>query len=599
MEQLLEGAMIMRRRIPLFLVFIFLLGFAGLTSADQTDLVWSTFLGSTLKEYGTAIWADHPDGIYVTGYTYSSGFPTTPGAYQTVYGTSIDAFASKLNTSGSALIYSTFLGGDSGDKGHGIVVDDAGNAYVVGEVSSNDFPIVYGSYDTTHNTGEDVFITKLNASGNGLIYSTYLGGSSTDEGYAIALDAANRVCVTGFTHSSDFPATPGAFDFTANGWYDVFVARLNAAGSGLDYATYIGGADYDEGYGIAIDDAGHAYVAGYTSSSNYPTTAGAYDVGFNSSYDAFVTKVSPAGSSLVYSTFLGGSSYDYGYALALDDSGRAHITGATESGNFPTTAGAWDGSHNGSLDAFISRVDAAGAVLEYSTYLGGNIYDYGRDIEVHADGHIIVAGYANSTNFPTTSGSYDETHNGDYDAFASKLNPADSALVYSTYLGGSNREECEGIDLDDGGFAYIIGATESGGFPTTYGAYDTTINGQYDAFICKLKMVSIIAPPEAIDDLTATLSQTDIVLRWSAVTIDTSGTPLTVEGYIVYRDTVPEFTPGTPLDSTAGLMYTDDTGVVGDTGTNYYYLIKASAAGEVSAPSNTVGEFDADMLTAP
>jgi hypothetical protein len=318
-----------------------------------------------------ALYHDGPNGVFVAGYTYSSGFPTTPGAYQTVYGTSIDAFVTRLNISGSALLYSTFLGGESGERGYGIVVDDAGNAYVVGEVSSNDFPVTYGSYDTTHNLGEDAFITKLNSSGTGLIYSTHLGGSSTDEGYAIALDDANRAHVTGFTYSNDFPTTPGAFDSTVNGWYDVFVARLNTAGSALDYATCIGGGDYDEGYGLAVDDAGHAYVTGLTSSINYPITAGAYDVGFNNYYDAFVTKVSPSGSTLVYSTFLGGSSYDYGYSLALDDSGRVHITGATESGNFPYTSGAWDGSHNGSLDAFVSRLDAEGAVLEYSTYLGG------------------------------------------------------------------------------------------------------------------------------------------------------------------------------------------------------------------------------------
>ena len=567
--------------------------------AEETDLVWSTFLGSTLKEYGRAIYVDGTGNVFVTGETYSAGFPTTAGAHQTTYGTSIDAFVTRLNASGSDLVYSTFLGGDSGEKGHGIVVDDAGNAYVIGEVSSNDFPIVYGSYDTTHNGSEDAFITKLNASGTGLVYSTYLGGSDEDVGYAIVLDGANRVCLTGFTYSSNFPATSGAFDTTANGWNDGFAARLNAAGNDLEYATYIGGSEHDEGHGIAVDDSGHVYVAGHTASTNYPTTAGAYDESFNSYSDAVVTKVDPEGSTLVYSTFLGGSYYDYGYALALDDSGRVYITGATESSNFPTTPGAWDRSHNLAMDVFVTRLDPSGALLEYSTYLGGWIYDYGQSIVVDDGGFVSVAGWSNSTDFPTTSGSYDETHNGNYDAFAARLSTTDSALVYSTYLGGSNREECYGIALDHSGFAYIIGATESGGFPVTYGAYDTTINGQYDAFICKLKMSGDIAPPAAIDDLTAALAKTDLVLQWSAVTTDTSGAPIAVDGYLVYRDTVPDVVIGTALSSTTDLVFVDDTGVVGDTGTQYYYVVIATHEGDTSVPSNTVGEFDADMLTAP
>jgi hypothetical protein len=233
---------------------------------------------------------DGAGNAYVTGFTFSADFPTTPGAFDTTFNPgTFDAFVTKLNPAGSALVYSTYLGGASTDQGFGIAVDAAGNAYVTGWTVSADFPTTPGAFDTTA-AGADAFVTKLNPAGSALVYSTYLGGASTDQGFGIAVDGAGNAYVTGLTVSADFPTTPGAFDTTFNGGGDAFMTKLNPAGSALVYSTYLGGASNDQGSGIAVDGAGNAYVTGSTFSADFPTTPGAFDTTFNGSIDAFVTK---------------------------------------------------------------------------------------------------------------------------------------------------------------------------------------------------------------------------------------------------------------------------------------------------------------------
>nr|MBI2905687.1 SBBP repeat-containing protein [Chloroflexota bacterium] len=327
----------------------------------------------------------------------------------------------KLNAAGSGLVYSTYLGGSVYDSGQAIAVDGSGNAYVTGKTSSSDFPTTPGALDTSSNGGTDAFVTKLNAGGNGLVYSTFVGGIWNDYGYAVAVDGGGNAYVTGNTNSLDFPTTPGAFDTSQNGNADAFVTKLNADGSGLVYSTFLGGSNDDIGYGLVVDGNSNAYVTGETASSDFPTTSGALDTSSNGGTDAFVTKLNADGSALLYNTFLGGSSNDRGKAIAVDGSGNAHVTGNTSSSDFPTTPGAFDTVLNGG-DAFVTKLNAAGSGLVYSTFLGGSNSDYGYAIAVDGGGDAYVTGYATSTDFPTTPGAFDTGFNGDYnDAFVTKM----------------------------------------------------------------------------------------------------------------------------------------------------------------------------------
>jgi hypothetical protein len=326
-----------------------------------------------------------------------------------------------------------------------------------------------------------------------LVYSTFLGGVGNDGGRDIAVDASGNAYVTGFIDSFDFPTTVGAFDTTLDGHQDAFVTKLNPAGSALVYSTFLGGGGNEFGLAIAVDTSGSAYVTGNSSSSNFPTTIGAFDTTHNGSFDVFVTKLNQSGSALVYSTFVGGLSLDEATDIVLDASGSATVTGQTFSSDFPTTVGAFDTTFNGEIDVFVTKLNPSGsAPLVYSTFLGGNSSDAGLGIALDSSGNAYVTGFTFSTNFPTTVGAFDVTHNGSFDgfvrsdAFVTKLNLSGSALVYSTFLGGTSTESGLGITVDSSGSAYVTGDTLSSDFPTTVGAFDTTYNGEGDVFVTKL-----------------------------------------------------------------------------------------------------------------
>jgi hypothetical protein len=465
-------------------------------------LSYSTFLGGSGDERGFGIAVDAAGNAYVTGRTNSTNFPTTAGALQTAFGTGLsDAFVSKLNAAGTALVYSTFLGGSLADEGFAIAVDGAGNAYVTGDTQSSNFPTTAGAFQTVFG-GNDAFVTKLNATGTALVYSTFLGGSnSTDVGRGIALDAAGNAYVTGVTLSTDFPTTPGAFQHTfAGGFFDAFVTKLNVAGTALVYSTFLGGSLADEGFAIAVDAAGSAYVTGETNSTNFPTTAGAFQttLGTGNPQDAFVTKLNATGTSLVYSTFLSGSSGSVGEGIAVDAAGSAYVTG--EGGpSFPTTPGAFQTTYGGNLDAFVTRLNATGTGVVYSTFVGGSSEDRGDGIALDAAGNAYVTGQTSSGNFPTTPGAFQPTFGGggSADAFVTILNAAGSTLVNSTYLGSSGVEVGERIAVDAAGNAYLTGFTDSTNFPTTAGAFQTSLGGNSDAFVAKFSGSSVPPPPAA------------------------------------------------------------------------------------------------------
>src|SRR5207245_2786973 len=299
----------------------------------------------------------------------------------------------------------------------------------------------------TNRGSTDVFVTKINPGGSALVYSSYLGGSHEDNGSGIALDLAGNTYVTGTTNSADFP-TKNAIQATfGNGdggayVYDAFVAEINAAGSALVYSTYLGGTGDDHGAGIAVDSVGQAYATGWTTSTDFPTK-NAIQLTNHGIVDVFLTKFSANGSALVYSTYLGGSDYDYGTGVALDSAGNAYLTGLTRSLDFPL-ANAFQSEIGGITNAFVTKINPQGSALAYSTYLGGSLQDYGQGIAVDTAGKAYVVGITSSTNFPTVN-AVQPALGGGNDAFVTKINPQGSALVYSTYLGGSRDDQGLGI----------------------------------------------------------------------------------------------------------------------------------------------------------
>jgi hypothetical protein len=286
-------------------------------SPDGSSLVYSTYLGLGVSENITVA-LDGAGFPYVSGFTVSPGFPTTPGAYDTKFNGDTDIFVTKLARDGSGLVYSTFLGGNGHEFGSGTAVDSSGAALVTGSTSSSDFPVTGGAYDTTHSSGDrdDAFVTKLSPGGDSLEYSTFLGGSDSDEALGIAVDPSGAALIAGYTRSSDFPTTPGAFDtaFSDIGSSNAFVTKLSPDGTSLVFSTFLGSQCY--AFGIGVDPSGAATVTG-VALSDFPTTPGAYDSTFNGASDVFVTRLSPAGDTLLYSTLLGGQGADEVYAIAI------------------------------------------------------------------------------------------------------------------------------------------------------------------------------------------------------------------------------------------------------------------------------------------
>jgi hypothetical protein len=414
----------------------------------------------------------------------------------------------KLNSTGTALVYSTYLGGSTKDYGYGIAVDGSGDAFIVGTTYSLDFPVTAGVYQPACGGGTcangDVFITEINPSGSALVYSTYLGGKTTNEGNAIALDSSGNAYVTGYTKSSNFPVTPGVFQPVCasckSAYVDAFVTAINSTGTALVYSTFLGGSNADDAYAIAVDSSDNAYVTGYTYSTNFPTTAGAFQTTLGGPTGVFVTKINPTASEKIYSTYLNGSATGTsacaacGSSIAVDAEGNAYVAGLTWETNFPTTPGAYQVTYGGGFhDAFVTKLNSTGTGLIYSTYIGGSGDDGATSIVLDSAGTAYVKGNTFSSDFPTTPGAFSTvfTAGTDSEAFVLLLNPAGSTLNYSTYLGGVAGSEyglaTSMIALDNQvpPNIYVTGYTNSTTFPTTAGAYQTKRAGAYDGYITK------------------------------------------------------------------------------------------------------------------
>lgn len=410
------------------------------------------------------------------------------------------------------LDYSTYVGGNHADEARAVAVDQAGNIYIAGSTNSTNFPVVNG-VQTSFNgpaTIEDIFVIKLGAAGGAAIYSTYFGGHGTDLATGIAVDAAGNAYVTGRTSSADFPVTSEAFQKTGGG-EDCFVVKLSPSGA-IVYATLLGGSGAERGNGIAVDAAGNAYVAGKTTSPDFPVSGNALQNARRGFEDAFVTKLNAAGSALLYSTYLGGDGdLDEATGIAVDALGNAYVAGSTASENFPTTANAIQNGFGGGTvffgDGFISKLNATGEALVYSTYLGGGRGDRASAIAVDAAGNAYVTGTTESTNFPTRNamqnakaGDCADNFSNCLDAFVVKLDATGAQLLYSTYLGGGSRattvngagDAGVAIAADGFGNAYVSGTTASDDFPVLAAA-QMTRGGNGDGFVTRLSATGELA----------------------------------------------------------------------------------------------------------
>ena len=485
----------------------------GLALVIDPAVVYATNLGGALGDSATDVEADASGAAVVVGSTSSTNFPTANALDATPNGAS-DVFVAKLNAAGTALVYSTYLGGTAADAANGVDLDASGNVYVTGSTSSTNFPTA-NAIQAARAGGSDAFVAKLAANGSGLIYSTYLGGAAEDVGRGIAVDGSGRAHVGGETRSSGFPVTaPTAADATFGGGTcptateaarpcrDGFVTVVNAAGSALDYSSFLGGGADDAALAVAAD-ATNSYVTGETRSTDFPTAA-ALDATFGGGAcpatteparlcrDAFVTRVDPAGSgasSLVYSTYLGGTTStflgeigDSGAGIGVDTSGNAYVTGETSSDDFPT-ASPMQGSRAGEADAFVAKLNPSGSALVYSTYLGGRSGDGASALSVDGAGRATIAGSASSGGFPQVQpvGLYA----GNGEPYFATLSAAGSAVEFSSYLGGTAGDSASGVAVDAAGAVYVAGSSSSPDVPTVAALQDANAGGN-DALLIKV-----------------------------------------------------------------------------------------------------------------
>jgi hypothetical protein len=456
-------------------------------STAPPTITWSSFLGGNGYSVAYGIAVDASGYVFLAGETQASNFPTT-GGFDTTLGGFKDAFVTKVNGALAmpTLTWSSYLGGAAGPgvaDAASLAVDSFSNVIVTGYTQSVDFPVTPGAADLVA-VNNEIYVAKFNSSGT-LLWATYLGGSLYESAGPVAVDALGNIYVAGVTSSTDFPIV-GGFDGTPNGMNDLFVAKLPPTGSSLTWSTLLGGDKDDYVNTIAVDGSGNVYVGGSTMSTNFPTTNG-FNTTRSGSFDGFVTKIAASGASILWSTLVGGSADDMVWGLAVDSTGNVYVTGTTSSADFPVPGG-FDMTLGGALDAFVMKINSAGGAnptIGWSTYLGGSSDDTGKALAL-SGGFLVVGGLTASVDFPT-SGGFDTTHGGGtYDGWVAKIDVAGPTLTWGTYLGGSGSDQIEGVAVDGAGDIYVTGYGTSTDFPTL-DAFDSTSNGSYDAFVAKIK----------------------------------------------------------------------------------------------------------------
>ncbi len=458
-------------------------------NAQSPKLEYSTYLGGSEWDYAHGIAVDDSGYAYVAGQANSSDYPTTKHAFNQTYNGNTDILLSKLNLDGSALIYSTYIGGSGRDDTRKVFVDKAGCVYLTGSSKSADFPV---TSDALQGKSEN-YTVKVNASGDSLAYSTkYVGGEM------VMTDKEGNLIILGTTSSADFPTTAKAFSRKLAGEQDIFVSKIDPVQNKIIFSTLIGGAGNDWAPSMTVDNENNIIITGRSNSADFPIKGIAFGKFTPGKFNIIVAKLKGDGSELIYSTIVGGTDDDWAFSITSDENNEVYVTGVTKSGDFPVSKNAFDPSYNGGDDAILFKLNADGSEIRYATYLGGSLKDGGRGVVVDNSGRAYVTGCTRSVEFPVTDNAYDKTFNGAGtdqwawgDPFLLIMNPEGTEVVYSTYLGGSNDEEAYGIAIDKSGGIYLCGVTTSSNYPTTPGAYNRTLNGACIIYVTKFSFSTL------------------------------------------------------------------------------------------------------------
>lgn len=452
-------------------------------------LVFSTYIGGSGIDRATDVKILNNSSIYVAGVTYSSNFPTLRGAYQSAIKASSDAFISKFNSTGDTLLASTFFGGNDLDYCSSINIDNSGHIFMTGWTSSTDFPVSANAYKRTIAGAQDCFIAKFDSNLTSLLASTLIGGSGYDYSNCIQSDNSGNPVIAGYTMSSNFPVDSSAFQKAMRGTQNSFISKFNADLSRLISSTYFGGSSSDYIYGLLVKN-NNIYICGSTQSTNFPIVSPAYDTTYNGNMDCFISKLNPTCSTLLRSTYFGGSSYDIAYSLTADSLNNIIVAGNTSSTNFPVSSDAYRTSSAGNNDAFVLKLDSNLTNLAFSTLLGGGSDDYATSVNVDANDNIYIVGYTSSSNFPVTNHPIQQTRSGASDFYIAKFNSYGTNLLYSSYFGGTATETTPVSVLSADSSLIIAGITNSVDIPVSDRAFQRTEGGVDDAILFKINGIS-------------------------------------------------------------------------------------------------------------
>ncbi len=456
-------------------------------------LVFGTYFGGSARDEAWSVAVDPAGNTYASGITYSSDFPVTPGSFDSGFQGTTDAWVAKFNATASAPDWVTLLGGRYDEGGYAIAVDAAGQAFVVGETNSFDFPTTPGAYSTTYGATPSVFLTKLNAAGDALVFSTFLGGAFIPGANTLAIDRQGGAYLVGAAGSGEIPFDPNAFDNTENGQDDAFVLKVNASGASIDYATYLGSSEYDRANAVVVGGDGTAYVAGSTQGYGFPTTVGALNT-TGAPVDGFVARVAANGSALVFSTLIGGSGDDGVLSMDLRSDGKIVVSGGSTSDDLLGGATNCSGPKPGPARAsFVALLTGDGAGAEFCMFFGGAGPGYYRNwVATLPDNRLAVSGFSGYTDsFLFTADAVDTTFNGSDEAFIARIDTAGGGILYSSLLGGDGLDEVIDLAVDRAGIVHAVGWTNSTDLPVRGAGVDRSLGGSYDAFLWKFNFSAL------------------------------------------------------------------------------------------------------------